>query len=449
VTLTASKYLLVSQQRYQDAAGRRVRLAYSARRPEVLVLGEETAARIESRAFDDIPAAELSRLLDSRAVVPAGEDELADVMAALRAGSTDPGWRDYCIFPTSFCNMECSYCGQEHVRTPKSEISFERLATRIEAAFADPSITRIGLGWFGGEPMLALPVMRELSARFNAAADAAGKTYTSTMPTNGSLLTRQTLRILHDECRMTGIDVTLDGPEQLHDQRRLKRNRVGSFRRTVNVLAEAVRDRAVPNMSIGLRMNIDVGNEDQVEELIADLACAGLAAPQVELHLYPVHAWADNDVSTTESQARSYGQREIRWLRLARQYGFRFMIMPGQVRSATCRATSRQMELVDYAGRVFSCTEHPLVPGLKDSGVVARVDDLVGVTPRPAGLYDDWYEQVEDGHQQCGRCPLLPVCGGSCPRMWREGSVPCPSVKFNWADRLDIAAAKLGLRAAR
>jgi uncharacterized protein len=39
---------------------------------------------------------------------------------------------------------------------------------------------------------------------------------------------------------------------------------------------------------------------------------------------------------------------------------------------------------------------------------------------------------------------MLPVCGGSCPKLWREGYVPCPSFKYNWEDRLDIAARRLG-----
>jgi uncharacterized protein len=52
------------------------------------------------------------------------------------------------------------------------------------------------------------------------------------------------------------------------------------------------------------------------------------------------------------------------------------------------------------------------------------------------------------GHHevQCGRCPILPICGGSCPKLWREGHIPCPSIKFNFQERLEIAAGRLGFQ---
>ena len=61
-----------------------------------------------------------------------------------------------------------------------------------------------------------------------------------------------------------------------------------------------------------------------------------------------------------------------------------------------------------------------------------------------AGMFDDWFDQVGRGQTPCASCPLLPVCGGACPKLWRQGQVPCPSMKFNWPQRLDLAAAKRG-----
>ncbi len=118
--------------------------------------------------------------------------------------------------------------------------------------------------------------------------------------------------------------------------------------------------------------------------------------------------------------------------------------MPAVVKTRTCAATSQSVEIVDSGGRVYSCSEHPLVPVVRDTGILSTVEDLVGSARRPAGAFDDWYDQVGDGHQQCGRCPLLPVCGGSCPKLWREDHVPCPSIKYNWAERIDLAAQRLG-----
>jgi uncharacterized protein len=84
---------------------------------------------------------------------------------------------------------------------------------------------------------------------------------------------------------------------------------------------------------------------------------------------------------------------------------------------------------------------------MRDTGVVAKLGDLIGAQPRPPGGYDDWYDRVEAGRAPCAKCPLLPVCGGACPKLWLEGHTPCPSLRFNWDERLDLAAASLGYKA--
>jgi uncharacterized protein len=345
--------------------------------------------------------------------------------------------------PTSYCNMACDYCGQEHFKSAVNQRRIERLAARVTAAIADPATSRVTVTWFGGEPLLALRVIRELSAEFVAAADAAGKPYAARMSTNGSLLTKATLTMLHRDCKLNSVVITIDGPQELHDRRRIKRNGIGSFHRTIAVLADVVRERSLPDLRIAIRINVDRENEDAVADLIVDLACFGLSGPQVEFQPMPVHSWG-NDVSAVELEGRRYAAMETQWLALAVSLGLGFTALPTLTKNRTCTATTTSAEIIDSGGRIYSCSEHPLVPVVRDTGVLASLDDLAESARRPSGAFDDWYDQVGDGHQQCGRCPMLPVCGGSCPKLWREGYVPCPSFKYNWEDRLDIAARRLG-----
>ncbi|RKN43948.1 radical SAM/SPASM domain-containing protein [Streptomyces hoynatensis] len=439
-----SRYLLLGEREYRDGAGRRVRMAYSTRQARLFALDAETAARLAGGELGGLGEERLRELAARQAVVDEAEDELAAVLGAYREGSDAAGSRAVTVMPTSYCNMACGYCGQEHFKAPVDRARVDRVAARVEALLADPATEEVVVTWFGGEPLLALRVVREMTGRFLAAAAQHGTRYRARLVTNGSLLTDRTLRELHHELRVEALEVTLDGPQEVHDRRRLKRNGRGSFHRTVGVLARAVREGTVPGLRVGIRINVDEENEEHVPDLLADLACFGLASPQVEVHPMPVHSWG-NDVSAVEIGARRYAEREAGWLRLARALGLGFPTMPNVVKRTTCVATSTRREILDPAGRVYSCSEHPLVPGAAREGVVATVDQLTGAAPRPRGEFDDWYEQVGDGSQQCGRCPLLPVCGGGCPKLWRAGHMPCPSVRFNWAERMDAAAADLGL----
>ncbi|MEV4612773.1 radical SAM protein [Kitasatospora sp. NPDC049258] len=444
--LVPSRYLLIGDRAYREPGGGEVWFGYATRTATLIRLDRASAEALRSgdpAALAGLGPEERARLAGLHALVDRGEDELAHVTDGLRQGSARGTTRSVTIMPTAYCNMACSYCGQEHVKAAHDRERSERTARRVEAMLADPSVEAVSVTWFGGEPLLALRVIRELSARFTAAAARHGTRYTARMATNGSLLTVRTLASLHRDCGLEEMELTIDGPEEVHDRRRITRNGRGSFRRTVAVLAETLAEGLAPGLRVGIRVNVDRANEDSVTALLNDLACLGLAHPQVTLHLIAVHSWG-NDVSEVELAARAYAAREAEWLRTAEALGLHFAPLPVATVRTTCTATTRSGEIIDPGGRVYSCSEHPLVPGAGAAGVVAEVADLAGSARRPAGAFDDWYDQVGGGDAQCSRCPILPVCGGSCPKLWREGHLPCPSVKFNWAERLDLAVRRRG-----
>lgn len=441
--LARSRYLLLSPLRYRAADGAVARFGFATRTAKLFHADPETMDRLGDGAIDELPESEVERLRELGALVAPGEDELSGVTAVMRAGSDRLSARMVTIMPTSYCNMACDYCGQEHFKAAHDQRRMDAVARRVEAMLADPAVGQVVVTWFGGEPLLALRVVRELSARFVAAAERHGKRYSARMASNGSLLTARTLEQLATECRLRSIEVTIDGPEPVHDERRVTRNGRGTFHRIIGAIAETVRSGRAPGLDISVRINVDHRNEDQVPALMADLACLGLGATQVRVQLSPVHSWG-LDVSAVEVAVREYARREARWLELAEALRLDFVALPEAPIASTCKATTRAGEIIDPSGRIFSCSEHPLVPGAPDGAVVATVDGLTGSQRRPAGLFDDWFDEIDTGEPQCARCPILPVCGGACPKLWREGHVPCPSVKHNWVERMDIAARRLG-----
>ncbi|ETK37756.1 hypothetical protein MPTA5024_02150 [Microbispora sp. ATCC PTA-5024] len=445
MTYMRSSHLLLSPSRYRTDQGELVRLAYSARTGTLFPLAVETAARLEAGETDRVPGDSLARLIDVEAVVPEGEAELATVLGRMRKGGSGARMRRFALMPTAYCNMACAYCGQEHRRTAIRERRATATVERVLAALADPETTRLNIMWFGGEPLMALRIIREMSRTFVAEAERLGKEYLSDITTNGSLLTERNLALLYEECRIRWFEITLDGPAEVHDRRRLKKNGTGSFARVVSLISDVVRKGRYPGLGFGIRVNIDVHNEDHVSDLIADLACHGMGGdPRVKLSLAAVHSWG-NDVSDREIGRRRYAGQEMEWLGLAQALGFEVSLLPAAARASTCIATTRSAEVVDPDGGVYSCSEHPLVPGDRDRGLVATVEDLTAGDRRPAGMFDQWYDEVQDEAWPCARCPFLPVCGGGCPKRWKEGDIACPSYKFNWAGRMDLAAAARGL----
>ncbi|MCH7232154.1 radical SAM protein [Glycomyces sp. L485] len=436
-----SRYLLIGSKTYRDSAGAEVRFAYATRTGTVFALPLPVAAALENG--EDVSDHDLAPTLsDIAAVVPEDENELRTVTSGFEQRAAESRNRTFTVMPTSYCNMDCDYCGQEHFKTAVNWNRVDRMTGRITGVLEQPQVDGASVTWFGGEPMLAYKVITTMSARIVAAAERLGKTYSAALVTNGSLLTPGKISELSEECRVRLLEVTIDGPREIHNARRHKRNGKGSFDTTVEALAETVSSGMAPDLAISVRVNVDRENREEVDNLLFDLAHAGLAVRRIELHLAPVHSWG-NDVSAVELQAKEFAAWEIAAYETAHRLGFSVPRMPNRPKAATCLATTRKGELIDPLERVYSCSEHPLVPGPRSSEIIGTVESL-GNTLRPAGKFDDWYAQVTAGEWQCSSCPILPVCGGSCPKLWTEGHLPCPSIKFNWDEKLSWEAERRG-----
>ena len=96
------------------------------------------------------------------------------------------------LMPTERCNFRCVYCYEtfEHGRMKPPTI---RGLRRLLAARA-PTLRSLAIEWFGGEPLLALPVIEEIQRHAQRlAADHPALRLGGSMTTNGSLLGRRVL----------------------------------------------------------------------------------------------------------------------------------------------------------------------------------------------------------------------------------------------------------------
>jgi uncharacterized protein len=436
-----SQYLLVSDRRFRRPDGTTVRPIYATRTAKVVFVADHVADCLRADQIAEIGPDDLRPLLAAKAVVPAGEDERAAVLSRFENHSENRSFRRFTLMPTSNCNMGCTYCGQEHYKPTPAATRIDLLAERVLAAIGDPMVKAVFVSWFGGEPLLAMRTIRDLSAQFTAAAAASGTAYRCNMATNGSLLTMRTLERLYQECMLRSVDITIDGPEEHHDARRFLKNGGRSFRRIVTVLRQVQESAQFPELKVNIRINIDHGNEGVVAELITQLGALGLTGQTFRLQLFPVHSWG-NDVSAVEIGKRAYAEKEIEWLSLALQSGVNIELLPTSPRHGTCLATSRSAEILDSEGRMYACSEHPLVPSEGSAKIIATLDSLAPRAERPPAEFDFWYGSVGRGEQQCSGCP---VCGGACPKLWKEGHIPCPSIKSNWRQRMDLIALAGGL----
>ncbi|QUQ63024.1 radical SAM/SPASM domain-containing protein [Kutzneria sp. CA-103260] len=414
----ASRYLVVSEAAYTDGGGQPVRLVLNTRTSRVSTV-DDAVARTLGR--ETLPAAIAEQLSDPSILVPSDRDELTDVLDEQRARARSLASLNYVLVPAGFCNMGCEYCGQVHVRGKSTANHRDAVRDRVLRGINRPSTEEVRIGWFGNEPLLSYAIVRELAAQFVEAADAGGVRYTSTLSTGGSLLTLRRLRALYEECRIHTLRITIDPQRPYH--------------RILSTLSELASDEFP---LLRLMIHSDLADVDQGDAFLDAAVAAGLNRPMFEFDLREAPAWRRGE--------QRFAAAEPRWLRRMHEVGLvTGNLIPAQLTGPLCPAVTRTAEVISSSGGIFSCTEHPLVSTHEQDDVLELVEQADHDRQRPAGRYDDWHDRVNRGEQKCSGCVFLPVCGGSCPKRWGEGTSACPSYTHNIQQRLDLVAARSGL----
>ena len=172
------------------------------------------------------------------------------------------------VLTTLQCNFACDYCIQgDHgdYNRHAAKMSLET-AGRV-AEWAERRLDALGsssfvLTFFGGEPLLNLPVLFYLAERLHAACEARGVAMSVNVITNGLLLTPEIVDRLAP-LGLNAVKVTLDGDRETHDRMRPLRGGQGTFDRIIqNVRAVAGRCR----ISIG--GNFDESSVDSYPALL-------------------------------------------------------------------------------------------------------------------------------------------------------------------------------------
>lgn len=148
---------------------------------------------------------------------------------------------------TGNCNLACKYCiynegfkGNRNFNT--ENITFETAKKAIDYVSHHRDPERVAITFYGGEPLLNFPVMRQCIDYSLATLRDVKVTFSFT--TNMTLMNKEIASYLVKVPNL-GILVSMDGPEDIHDLQRVYRNGKGSFSdayRGLKILADAIEE---------------------------------------------------------------------------------------------------------------------------------------------------------------------------------------------------------------
>lgn len=134
------------------------------------------------------------------------------------------------------CNLDCSYCYYHGKNLPpgrenQGHMDFDLLEMYIRQHIEATAGPDIFFSWHGGEPLIAgLDFFREAVA-LQKKWKPSGQKIINGIQTNGTLLDESWMKFLADENFVLGISI--DGPEDLHNQFRKSKSGQGSFQKVL------------------------------------------------------------------------------------------------------------------------------------------------------------------------------------------------------------------------
>lgn len=181
-------------------------------------------SRLEQDPLTPVSPALERRLRESRLIRNSWESSLdtdardRDVVATWRARR--PQIDELSLLVAQTCNMRCVYCYGDHGTYGGGGLMSRSTALAAIDWLLEASGDRdeVLLRFFGGEPLLNMPVVRAATDHALSAAAERGKEVVFELSTNGTLLDEETVRFLarnHFRVR-----VSIDGPPTIHDRNR-------------------------------------------------------------------------------------------------------------------------------------------------------------------------------------------------------------------------------------
>lgn len=375
----------------------------------------------------------LQCLKDGKFLIPDGVDQIATLKVRSRASRLEGKVLTLTIAPSLACNFDCPYCFESHSAVRMSEETQEALVR-----FSDYHMIKAGalrVCWFGGEPTLFFPIIEKVQSRLLEIAD---KRRVKIVPcgiiSNGYLLDAAMAQRLK-ELQIVHAQITIDGPQAVHDSRRKLRNGKGTFDRILDNLSSTA-----DILNINVRINVDKDNVDSAYEVM-DILRQRDILPKVVVTFAQVRLTGNtcSDIRDRCYDHKEYAKILVEMHGRLLDRGINRIEYPHPLGGAVCGALAEGYYVTSPTGHLFRCWEELSMDAKKSIG------DLFSAEPEDyqrenLKVYHSWDPFALAG---CKSCSILPICMGGCPLSGMEkgktASGVCSSWKYNFKEILELA----------
>lgn len=300
------------------------------------------------------------------------------------------------------CNFSCTYCyeGSRKGHRYMTGETARHLVNFIKERFTHQKDTLV-VNFFGGEPLLSIPLMEQLSTTLKAFVESRDAAYAATMITNGSLLKRAVAERLA-AVGLKSAKITLDGPGHIHDRYRPFRSGAGSF----DVILENIRE-CWDRVTINIGGNYTPDTYPEYKALLDLLEARDLTPEKLGIVKFdPIFDAGESVVSLPEHRSGCLSLNEP-WIFEAETHLREEILKRGyqtpKAGPIICAIEHRDQFVVNYNGDIYKCP-----------GFLGHEQFIVGNIRNEVNDYSDMYQLDNWKKDPCMGCAYLPMCFGGC-----------------------------------
>lgn len=253
------------------------------------------------------------------------------------------------IMPTEKCNFRCVYCYEEFTNGQMKSETIKGIKNLIQNR--SETLSNLEIGWFGGEPLLGLRTVLEISSFAAELSAAQGFNFASSMSTNAYLLNTENFTNLVN-AGVSVFQVSIDGEKIDHDQTRLVASGKGSFDRIWRNLLDAKRTSL--SFEIALRIHLTNSNLSRMPNIAKKINEAFSEDSRFSVYIKPVENLGGDRVQSLGLVNKYESFRLSK--EVEKLFNNEMLVKSHESTPPACYAAAANSLVIRSTGRIAKCT---------------------------------------------------------------------------------------------
>lgn len=337
-------------------------------------------------------------LIKARILVDNQEDDLNVYLADVLKNRYNSSDMALTILPTRGCNFGCIYCYEQD--RPNVLMNEQTEKAIVKFVCSNSNLKRLSVVWYGGEPLLNFDSMVRLTKMFKQL----NIEYSAKIVSNGYLLTKEKADLMKD-LAIRNIQITFDGSEEIHNQRRFLLGGQPTYRKIMDNLKYLLSINK--EITIDIRTNIDRRNKDDYNKFYQDFK-SEINDKRVTMYPGFVSDLLSSECVSPEFNISEGGYKAQFILDIFDKYGIEIKSFLPKYRRHSCVASKYFAFVIGPEGELYKCWR--MVGNQKET--IGNVNDgsfdMVKFSKYLIGA-----DYTLDS--KCLQCEFITLCGGGCP----------------------------------